>query len=60
MRKTTFLLPIVVVLIATALSSIFVVDEREKALVLQFGQIMDVKEHPGLAFKIPLIQECVR
>ncbi|MDD9706902.1 protease modulator HflC [Seohaeicola sp. SP36] len=60
MRKTTFLLPIVVVLIATALSSIFVVDEREKALVLQFGQIKAVKEQPGLAFKIPLIQEVVR
>merc|ERR1711916_257933 len=42
------------------LSSIFVVDEREKALVLQFGQIRAVKEEPGLAFKIPLIQEVVR
>ena len=60
MRKTTFLLPILVVVIATALSSIFVVDEREKALVLQFGQIKAVKEEPGLAFKIPLIQEVVR
>ncbi|OZB19163.1 MAG: protease modulator HflC [Rhodobacterales bacterium 34-62-10] len=60
MRKTTFLLPIVVVVIATALSSVFVVDEREKALVLQFGQIKAVKEEPGLAFKIPLIQEVVR
>lgn len=60
MRKSTFLLPIVVVLVATALSSVFVVDEREKALVLQFGQIKAVKEEPGLAFKIPLIQEVVR
>jgi len=60
MRKTTFLLPILVVVIATALSSVFVVDEREKALVLQFGQIKAVKEEPGLAFKVPLIQEVVR
>jgi membrane protease subunit HflC len=60
MRKTTYLLPIVVVAIAVALSSVFVVDEREKALVLQFGQIKAVKEEPGLAFKIPLIQEVVR
>ncbi|MFU8883023.1 MAG: protease modulator HflC [Rhodobacterales bacterium] len=60
MRKTTFLLPILVIVIATALSSIFVVDEREKALVLQFGQIKAVKEEPGLGFKIPLIQEVVR
>ncbi|MEM9579182.1 MAG: protease modulator HflC [Pseudomonadota bacterium] len=60
MRKTTYLLPILVLLIAGALSAVFVVDEREKALVLQFGRVIDVKEEPGLAFKIPLIQEVVR
>ncbi len=42
------------------LSSIFIVDERQKALVLQFGQIKSVKENPGLAFKIPFIQDVVR
>lgn len=60
MRKTTYLLPIVVIAIAALLSSVFIVDEREKALVLQFGRVVDVKEEPGLAFKIPLIQEVVR
>ncbi|MDU8913142.1 protease modulator HflC [Aestuariicoccus sp. MJ-SS9] len=60
MRKTTLLLPILVIAVVTFLSSIFVVDEREKALVLQFGQIRAVKEEPGLAFKIPIIQEVVR
>ncbi len=60
MRKTTFLLPIAVIAIAAFLSSIFIVDERQKALVLQFGRVIDVKEEPGLAFKIPLIQEVVR
>lgn len=60
MRKSTFLLPVVVVLIALGLSSLFIVDEREKALVLQFGRVVTVKEEPGLAFKIPLIQEVVR
>ncbi len=43
-----------------ALSSIFIVDEREKVLVLQFGQIKQVKTEPGLGFKIPIIQEVVR
>ncbi len=42
------------------LSSVFIVDERQKALVLQFGQIVKTKEDPGLAFKIPFIQEVVR
>jgi membrane protease subunit HflC len=60
MRKTTYLLPVFVILLVGVLSSIFVVDEREKALVLQFGQIKAVKEEPGLAFKIPVIQEVVR
>ncbi|UOA26501.1 protease modulator HflC [Pseudosulfitobacter sp. DSM 107133] len=60
MRNTTLIIPALVVLVAILLSSVFIVDEREKALVLQFGQIKSVKEEPGLAFKIPLIQEVVR
>ena len=60
MRKTTFLIPVVVIAAVALLSSIFIVDERERALVLQFGRVVAVKEEPGLAFKIPLIQEVVR
>ncbi len=60
MRSATYLLPVLVLAIAGLLSSIFIVDEREKALVLQFGRLVDIKDEPGLAFKIPLIQEVVR
>ena len=60
MRKSAFIIPAIVIIIVGVLSAIFVVDEREKALVLQFGQIKAVKEEPGLAFKIPLIQEVVK
>lgn len=60
MRKSAFFIPAIVIVLVGVLSSIFVVDEREKALVLQFGQIKAVKEEPGLAFKIPLIQEVVK
>ncbi|EAQ26290.1 protease modulator HflC [Roseovarius sp. 217] len=60
MGNTKFLIPVVVILGFLGLSSVFVVDEREKALVLQFGQIKSVKEEPGLSFKIPFIQEVVR
>ncbi|WP_424984725.1 protease modulator HflC [Microbulbifer sp. S227A] len=59
MRKTTFLLPILVLIVVATLSAVFIVDERERALVLQFGRVVDVKEEPGLAFKIPVIQEVV-
>ena len=60
MKKSTFILPGIVLVFVAAMSSLFVVDEREKALVLQFGQIKSVHEEPGLYFKIPLIQEVVR
>ena len=60
MRAGTISLIAGVIVVIALLSSIFIVDEREKALVLQFGQIRDVKEEPGLAFKIPFIQEVVR
>ncbi|MGB3556576.1 MAG: protease modulator HflC [Jannaschia sp.] len=57
MKRSAFLLPIVAVVLVGIFSSIFVVDERQKALVLQFGRVVDVKEDPGLAFKLPLIQD---
>ncbi|MCS4241252.1 MULTISPECIES: protease modulator HflC [Rhizobium/Agrobacterium group] len=34
-------------------SSIFVVTERQQAIVVRFGQIKDVKTEPGLYFKLP-------
>jgi membrane protease subunit HflC len=59
MRKSAYFLPILAILVIGALSSIYIVDERQKALVLQFGRVVAVKEDPGLAFKIPMIQEVV-
>ncbi|WP_272005108.1 protease modulator HflC [Roseovarius sp. ZX-A-9] len=60
MRKSAFFLPVLAVVVITALSSVFIVDEREKVLVLQFSKIIAIKEEPGIGFKIPLIQEVVR
>jgi len=37
-------------------SSLFVVDEREQALVLQFGEPIRVENEPGLKFKLPFVQ----
>jgi len=34
-------------------SSVFVVNERDQAIVLRFGQIVDVKTEPGIYFKLP-------
>jgi membrane protease subunit HflC len=60
MRRSSLILPVLAVLIAAVMSSLFIVDERERALVLQFGNIVKVREEPGLNFKIPLIQEVVK
>lgn len=58
--KSMYVIPAVVIAGAVALSSMFIVDEREKVLVLQFGQVKQVITEPGLNFKIPVIQDVVR
>jgi modulator of FtsH protease HflC len=59
MRKLPIFLILLVAIGFVALSSIFIVDERQKAMVLQFGQVRQIKEEPGLGFKIPFIQNVV-
>lgn len=60
MNKSSFLLPVVAIIAAAVLSSVFVVDEREKALVLRFGLIKQIIVEPGIGFKVPLIDEIAR
>lgn len=57
--RAMYIIPALVVVLVLVLSSVFIVDERKKALVLQFGQVMQVKETPGLGFKVPLLQDVV-
>ncbi len=59
MSRLTLLIGLLVVVGLLLLTSIYTVDERQKAMVLQFGQVKAVKEEPGLAFKIPFIQNVV-
>jgi membrane protease subunit HflC len=60
MSRGMILLVALGLIVFTALQSIFIVDERQRALVLQFGQIRQEKTTPGLGFRIPFIQEVVR
>ncbi|MBX4866912.1 protease modulator HflC [Rhizobium bangladeshense] len=50
-------LPVVLILLAVVLvvvySSIFVVNAREQAIVVRFGEIQSVKTDPGIYFKLP-------
>lgn len=58
--RGAIIFPALAIVAAIALSSVFIVDERERVLVLQFGQVKQEVSEPGLGFKIPLIQEVVR
>ncbi len=53
MNRLVILGVVVVAAIYVLISSIYVVNEREQAIVLRFGQITDVKTEPGLYFKLP-------
>lgn len=53
MNKFGFLASIVIVVLFLVYSSVFVVTEREQAIVLRFGEIRRVIQEPGLYFKVP-------
>lgn len=44
---------VIAVIAVLIYSSIFVVNARQQAIVLRFGEIVDVKSDPGLYFKLP-------
>jgi len=51
--------PVVAVLVALVLvssSMLFTVDQRQNAIVFQFGEVKEVITKPGLHFKWPMIQ----
>jgi membrane protease subunit HflC len=58
--KAFYIIPALVIVAATALSSVFTVDERDKVLVLQFGEIKQVIDKPGLYLKVPFIQDILK
>lgn len=58
MRKT--ILPLVVFVVAIGIALVmqaaYIVNERQQAIVLQFGEHVRTVQTPGLYFKIPFIQ----
>src|SRR5258705_9992339 len=34
-------------------ASMFIVDQRQNAIVFRFGEVVSIKKEPGLYFKIP-------
>jgi membrane protease subunit HflC len=57
MNKTTINVLIAAVAALILLSmTVFVVDQRQNAIVFQLGEVVSVKTEPGLNFKVPLMQ----
>jgi membrane protease subunit HflC len=53
MRRLPVILVGALALIVLVYSSVFIVNEREQAIVLRFGDITRVIREPGIYFKIP-------
>jgi membrane protease subunit HflC len=53
------LLVILAIGVFVVYSSVFIVNEREKALVIRLGQIQRTVDKPGLYFKTPIVEELV-
>lgn len=54
--KSQTLLAVIVVLFLLVSSSLYIVDQRQRAIVFQLGEVVSVKTSPGLYFKIPMVQ----
>lgn len=53
---TSVLAGVLVAVFFLGSSAIYIVDERQQALLFQLGEVIDVKTEPGLYFKIPIAQ----
>ncbi|MGO8140927.1 SPFH domain-containing protein, partial [Rhizobium leguminosarum] len=53
MRRSSRISSIIAIVLVGLYSSIFVVNAREQAIVVRFGQIQSVKTEPGIYFKLP-------
>ena len=58
-RFSIFFIIFLIGAIWTISSSLFIVDERQQALVVQFGEPKRTVSEPGLRTKIPFIQDVI-
>ncbi|MEI8385236.1 MAG: protease modulator HflC [Nitrosomonadaceae bacterium] len=56
MKNSSTLIGIIGGLFFLGSSALYIVDQRQHAIVFQLGEVVDVKTAPGLYFKLPLVQ----
>ena len=47
----------IVVLLVLASMSLFIVDQRQKAIVFRLGEVVSIKSDPGLYWKLPVVED---
>ena len=57
MNKSSYLLVFAALIVGIAFNSFFIVDEKEKAIVFQFGEAVRTDIDVGFSFKLPIVQE---
>lgn len=59
-QRILIILGVLLILVLIGLSqTLFVVDETKQAIILQFGEPIAIVQEPGLAVKLPLIQNVI-
>lgn len=53
---TSVFIGLIIMIFFLGSSAIYIVDERQQAILFQLGEVIDVKTEPGLYFKIPIAQ----
>jgi len=57
--KSIFGIVVLLVILFVGSDSIYTVDEREQALVVQFGEPKRTIPNPGLHFKLPIVEQVI-
>ena len=57
MNKSTFITVFAALIVGFLLNSFFIVNEKEEAIVFQFGEAVRTDIDVGFHFKVPVIQE---
>jgi modulator of FtsH protease HflC len=60
MRRTQIIIGVLVLAVVAGLNSFYIVDERETALRLWFGEVTAEIADPGLYFKVPILHEIAK
>lgn len=59
-NKLPLIIGVLVLVLVIASQTMFIVDQRNYAIVFQFGEVKEIIMEPGLKFKMPLIQNVLR